>query len=124
MKIHEHSDLGLQVLAEQEALQQKLSYVGVNTFLGSVSPVCRTQNLLFKSAVLPLQSLTFLTSYFRSICNCSPSFTRPIDLPQSQTSWLWMLSFKPLRGPNSHPVPPLVPWSLWRWRAGGLWFEG
>lgn len=47
-----------------------------------------------------IKIFTFLFSSFSSVYNslssfCFFSFTLPIDLPQSQTSWLWMLPSKP-----------------------------
>lgn len=67
-----------------------------------------------------------LTVYNSSLSVCCLCFTLPIDLPQSQTSWLWMLPLRALRGPTSHPVPPLVPWSLCRQRVRGavVWRVG
>lgn len=95
-----------------------------------VSPVCCCTNA-FTGPTVPIAtfprykswlslSLLFLSVYNSSSSFCRLCFTLPIDLPQSQTSWLWILPSEPWEARRLHTrfFPP-VPGSLCRQREKG-----
>lgn len=85
-----------------------------------VSPVRRCRHFFFSSST---KVFTFSISSFRSVYNVflllplrhsAHRFTSKPDQLALDASLP-----EPLRGPSSHSVPPLVPWSLCRQRARG-----
>lgn len=88
-----------------------------------------SQNLLFQSPLFPLQALTFLVSSFclqLFVFFLLPLFHSAHRFTSKPDQLALDASLRALRGPSSHPVLPLVPWSLCRQRARGavVWRVG
>lgn len=99
-----------------------------DTCLSPVVAQTPSQNLLFQS---PPPRIDFLFLFFlfflRLFLFFLPLLRRPAHWFTSKPDQLALdASLRALRGPSSHPVPPLVPWSLCRQRARGaaVWRVG